>query len=1246
MQKSKTLKSKRRYTKTQKVRLNTKTSIRKRLAITVLSLVATMSFLAVGVLASVANFQIEVDNYINFNISDIEGSLRYNRTGGIYGEDPNSLGYTSGDEATNVDNFGSDNALLYSTGVVNQTNIDNLVNTKINVNTQNPTITYLFMFARAEGAITNTKITLDTTGTENLDGIEVTYNYTFTENTGEAWSVVPTNFQYSLISGESVIVDQYQSQFWLECKLSIENSDIKKLTDATWQFELIFEKTFDESEVFSVFDKNVNSDGKVEMISTVADYEMFITLVNGGYTVGEEPSEILSNAAFKGVLSSVSNGSDDINRYNSYPRGTKYSTLAYQLESDLYLKNINLTKYANVTMADSSTKVFQSPEAGVYVPVGTETNPFEGTFTGVDDQTGNIYGLENIYCVLPNTNNIGVFGVVKSATISEFWVKNSQFAGKADVGIYIGQMDTLNMVDSPSVLFNSAETHIVSSYCNGQTNVGELVGNDVNDMGNFPSDSVLTDYVGYLVVYQVNGGTAVKSVVVAKNSLIKEFPYTSRVVNGTELTMQGWYKTSSFDPESLFDVTSDAVTSNLTLYAKWGSEEYTLTFITNGGEFVDITPKTTIQSHEAYIDLPAVSDIVRDGYNFVGWYDTADFSGSVVSEILYPTSDVTLYAKWSPINYTLSYSLNGGTNNENNCDQGLTTKTFTKDSNFALYVPTKDGYIFDGWYENSSFTGTAVTRVKDRIGDFTLYAKWITEYSVTYVLNDANAELHPATIEKVGSGKNLTLFAPTCDGYSFVGWYTTSDLSGSAVTVIENISSNITVYAKWEIATYNITYHLNDGTNNASNLSTYTINDLPRTLLAPTKTGYDFAGWYYDSTLSTIVTNSIIPAGTYGDLNLYAKWTPKVYTITTNASGASLSNNSTSAQHGTAYTSNVTFEFDTEQSVLVMMGGVDVTSTAYNSGTKVINIASVTGNLEITVSSQSNNATITIEEDAMGGGISNASPSSTSVAVGSSFSCDVWFGYDGDKHVIVTMNGVDVTSTAYNSSTEKIYISNVTGDILIWIHSQCLVSDTEITVWDEKRKRKMKKKVQDITYNDLLLVWNFDEGKFDYAKPLWMSKKRTTNRYNLLKFSDGTELRTVNQHRVFCKELGKFVYPMVDFNIGYTTYNEKGEEVKLVSREIIMQKTDYYNIITEQHFNCFVNGILTSCRLNNMYKIENMKFVKDNRKLATREEYADIDDKFFYGLRLAEQPRTFDINDFGGHNTIKDYVESLKSLMK
>jgi hypothetical protein len=204
------------------------------------------------------------------------------------------------------------------------------------------------------------------------------------------------------------------------------------------------------------------------------------------------------------------------------------------------------------------------------------------------------------------------------------------------------------------------------------------------------------------------------------------------------------------------------------------------------------------------------------------------------------------------------------------------------------------------------------------------------------------------------------------------------------------------------------------------------------------------------------------------------------------------------------------------------------------------------------------------------------------------------------------------------------------GDELSVDNTICLAEGTLITLADGNTK-----KIEDINYSDMLSVWNFDEGNFDSALPLWIKKAEVTNRFNLLEFSDGSSLKTINQHRIFNKEMSAFTYPMTeDTPIGTTTFNVAGEEVTLIGKRVVNEKINYYNVITRHHMNLFANGILTSCRYNNIYPIVGMKFVKDERTIVAQAEYG-VEDKYYEGLRLAEQ--TIPVDD-----TIA-YVDRLKA---
>ena len=180
----------------------------------------------------------------------------------------------------------------------------------------------------------------------------------------------------------------------------------------------------------------------------------------------------------------------------------------------------------------------------------------------------------------------------------------------------------------------------------------------------------------------------------------------------------------------------------------------------------------------------------------------------------------------------------------------------------------------------------------------------------------------------------------------------------------------------------------------------------------------------------------------------------------------------------------------------------------------------------------------------------------------------------------------------------------------------CLAKGTLITLANGSQKL-----IENIDYTDLLAVWNFDEGKLDSAYPLWIKKPSVAHEFNVITFDNGAQLKSLKPllgHRILNMETGKFAYPMTnDFPIGTLTYSLDGP-VKLLDKKIISETLEYYNIITNYHINLFANGILTSCRYNNIYPIQDMKFVKTNILNISKESY-NLSDAYFYGMRLSEQ---------------------------
>ena len=278
---------------------------------------------------------------------------------------------------------------------------------------------------------------------------------------------------------------------------------------------------------------------------------------------------------------------------------------------------------------------------------------------------------------------------------------------------------------------------------------------------------------------------------------------------------------------------------------------------------------------------------------------------------------------------------------------------------------------------------------------------------------------------------------------------------------------------------------------------------------------------------------------------------------------------------------------------------------------------------------------------------------------------------DGSDPVITEITS-SATNVAYSIDLTKkhaegeIYVNVLdiynSNDILVAtyeyttaIYTSCMPAGTLILVEEEyedengkKKKRRKKKKIEDLTYDDDLVVWDFDNGCFTTAKPIWLMKKQYADEYNELTFSNGAVLKTVREHRIFNKELGKFTYPMgEETKIGTTTFTESGEEVKLVNRRVVDEKVEYYNVITNYHINSFAEGILTSCRLSNLYDIKDMKYVKDDREIVDIKEFKDIPEEYYHGLRLGEQRRNVNNEgDFKDLNSWTEYVNRLISRKK
>ena len=220
----------------------------------------------------------------------------------------------------------------------------------------------------------------------------------------------------------------------------------------------------------------------------------------------------------------------------------------------------------------------------------------------------------------------------------------------------------------------------------------------------------------------------------------------------------------------------------------------------------------------------------------------------------------------------------------------------------------------------------------------------------------------------------------------------------------------------------------------------------------------------------------------------------------------------------------------------------------------------------------------------------------------------------------------------------RVYARNAAGvayspTTLTWTPRICLAEGTLITLADGSTKA-----IENIAMSDSIKVWNFDTAVATSATPLWIKRQESTTQYNLIRFSDGSELKTISQHRIFNKEAGAFTYPMTDATpIGTTTVRADGSEVTVISKRVVYERVNYYNVVTAGgYMNLYADGILTSLRFNNIYPIADMRYTKDSRALRPTTEFsaAGISDRWITGLRLPEQTTALD--------EIKKYVDRLE----
>lgn len=244
-------------------------------------------------------------------------------------------------------------------------------------------------------------------------------------------------------------------------------------------------------------------------------------------------------------------------------------------------------------------------------------------------------------------------------------------------------------------------------------------------------------------------------------------------------------------------------------------------------------------------------------------------------------------------------------------------------------------------------------------------------------------------------------------------------------------------------------------------------------------------------------------------------------------------------------------------------------------------------------------------------------------------------GYNTPGSITVQMNNRALTTNEYTYRSGSITFNiPVDGDIEITASCPwdwCLIEGTMIALADGTSIP-----IEQVTYDSLLKVWNYETGSIGAEYPAWIEKRATTLRYQLTTFDDGTELKTAGWHGVFDVDANAFV--SVDseyFGVGSRIYkvneDDELEVITVTNIEFVEEEVGYYHVVSSQYYNVLANNIITTdgaVYLSNLYGFdENLKWpaireevISNPDNLYTYEDFEDIGlpRKMFDELRVRE----------------------------